>query len=523
MKFGARLLLGFGLVLVFLLAIGLYSLVAMSGLVSDLENLRTRIVPAVDFLDQADRDLYQQLEGERTIFLAPRGSDKAKDMVKWYDENYGQSVDRMSKYAALALTEGERKIYAAYLAARESWIAVSRKAVAGAQSADAKERAAALELSMGEASKLFGAMRDKINSLEELVMANADRITKSAVDAFKAAYVALAAALVLALAAGLAIALGITRGITRPLRASILLADAISEGRLGASMDEKFRSRRDEAGELARALATMNDSLRSVVEKIRDTSGSVNSGSRQISATAQRLSSGSTEQAASAEEVSSSVEEMLSSIKQNADNSAETESISRRASSEAASGSESVTKTVGAMRDIAGRIGIIEEIARQTNLLALNAAIEAARAGEAGKGFAVVASEVRKLAERSQSAAKEISELSAGSIAVAERAGGAIAGIVPDIQRTASLVQEIAAASREQDTGAEQIGKAMGQLDQVIQSNAAAAEQLASMAEELEGQAGELDTAIAYFSDDSGEAPAKAARPGPGARAIVPV
>jgi methyl-accepting chemotaxis protein len=265
----------------------------------------------------------------------------------------------------------------------------------------------------------------------------------------------------------------------------------------------------------------MSEALGSVLSRIIDASSSVNSGSRQISETAQKLSSGSTEQAAAAEEVSSSVEEMLSSIKQNADNSSETEGIARRASGEAATGSEAVVKTVEAMRDIAGRIGIIEEIARQTNLLALNAAIEAARAGEAGKGFAVVASEVRKLAERSQTAAQEISELSSSSIAVAERAGGSIAKIVPDIQRTASLVQEIAAASREQDTGAGQIGAAISQLDQVIQANAAASEQLASMAEELQSQAAELDAAIAYFSA-SGENPAEVPAATSPSRAIVP-
>jgi methyl-accepting chemotaxis protein len=197
--------------------------------------------------------------------------------------------------------------------------------------------------------------------------------------------------------------------------------------------------------------------------------------------------------------VSASVEEMAATIKQNAENSHETDGIAHKLSEEAVEGSETVAATVKAMKEIAGKIGIIEEIARQTNLLALNAAIEAARAGEAGKGFAVVASEVRKLAERAQNAAKEISELSSNSIAVAERAGIVIASIVPGIQRTASLVQEISAASAEQSTGADQIGKAMTQLDSVIQHTASASEELASMAEELSDQASRLYSAVGFF------------------------
>ncbi|KKL21754.1 hypothetical protein LCGC14_2442270, partial [marine sediment metagenome] len=186
-------------------------------------------------------------------------------------------------------------------------------------------------------------------------------------------------------------------------------------------------------------------------------------------------------------------------IKQNSDNALQTEKISQKASQDAQEGGQAVTEAVNAMNDIAKKISIIEEIARQTNLLALNAAIEAARAGEHGKGFAVVASEVRKLAERSQSAAGEISELSSSSVEVAERAGELITQLVPDIQKTADLVQEISAASAEQTSGAEQINKAIAQLDQVIQQNASASEEMAATSEELNSQADQLQSTISFF------------------------
>jgi methyl-accepting chemotaxis protein len=214
------------------------------------------------------------------------------------------------------------------------------------------------------------------------------------------------------------------------------------------------------------------------------------------------MSQGASEQAAAAEEASASMEQMTSNIRQNADNALQTEKIAVKSAAAAQEGGQAVVETVAAMKDIAKKISIIEEIARQTNLLALNAAIEAARAGEHGKGFAVVASEVRKLAERSQKAAAEISGLSASSVDVAEKAGHLLGLMVPDIQKTAELVQEINASSREQDLGAEQINKAIQQLDQVIQQNASASEEMASTSEELSSQAEQLQNAVAFFLID---------------------
>ncbi len=243
----------------------------------------------------------------------------------------------------------------------------------------------------------------------------------------------------------------------------------------------------------------LGQALDKVLTDISASAENVASGSQELSSTSEQMSQGATEQASAAEEASSSTEEMVSNIKQNADNAHQTESIATRSAQDARVGGESVQQTVEAMKKIASKISIIEEIARQTNLLALNAAIEAARAGEHGKGFAVVASEVRKLAERSQSAAGEINQLAGSSVEIAEKAGEMLGKLVPDIQKTAELVQEISSASAEQSTGAAQINKAIQQLDQVIQQNASASEQMSATSEELAAQSETMKEAIGFF------------------------
>jgi methyl-accepting chemotaxis protein len=286
------------------------------------------------------------------------------------------------------------------------------------------------------------------------------------------------------------------------------IADRLAEGDLTLQFD----AGRKEIGVYA-AMKNMVNRLQEVVSGVRASADNVASGSQAMSAASEQMSQGATEQAASAEEASASIEQMTANIRQNADNALQTEKIALKTAQDAREGGAAVAETVSAMKEIAGKILIVEEIARQTNLLALNAAIEAARAGEHGKGFAVVAAEVRKLAERSQVAAGEIGTLSTSSVAVAERAGSLLEVIVPSIQRTAELVQEISAASREQDAGAEQIGRAIEQFDQVTQQNAATSEEMASTAEELASQSEHLQEMIAFFrmGDDAPGRPQPAA------------
>jgi methyl-accepting chemotaxis protein len=314
----------------------------------------------------------------------------------------------------------------------------------------------------------------------------------------------ISAVLFAALAAAAVGSILFTRSFVRRIDVSSSLMARLAKGDLrfdGSTIDV---SRRDEIGTLSRAAKEMTEKLTEVVSAVTYAAADVASGSGQLSSSAQLLSQGSTEQAASGEEVSASMEEMAASVRQNADNALATESIALKAAADADRGGAAVGETVTAMKEISQRIGIIEEIARQTNLLALNAAIEAARAGESGKGFAVVASEVRKLAERSQKAAAEITDISRESVAIAERAGSIIQGITPDIRKTADLVQEISSASKEQTSGVEQINQALLQLDQVVQGNASASEELASMSEELAGRADSLRNTVAFFKIDAG-------------------
>ncbi|WP_317898025.1 methyl-accepting chemotaxis protein [Aurantibacillus circumpalustris] len=279
----------------------------------------------------------------------------------------------------------------------------------------------------------------------------------------------------------------------------LLMANKISQGNLTFDITEKDRERKGIYG----AMILMTDELKTVISSVIHSSQNIEIASSEMSSSAQQMSEGATDQASSVEEISSSMEEMTANIQQNTNNSKQTEKIAKQAAKDISEGNESVNKTVASMRTIADKISIIGEISRQTNLLALNAAVEAARAGEHGKGFAVVAAEVRKLAEKSQEAATEINEVSSISVAIAQRSGELLHDVVPNIQKTSDLVQEITAASVEQNAGTNQVNNAIQQLNQVVQANAATAEQMAAGAKELNTQSLHLKEAIAFFKVDT--------------------
>ncbi|MBF0285577.1 MAG: HAMP domain-containing protein [Magnetococcales bacterium] len=339
-------------------------------------------------------------------------------------------------------------------------------------------------------------MRSRVDAIAKEETESAIGMASQAVEAVQVILAIMGIVSVTGGVASLVVALVITRGITRPLSQCSEIVFEMSRGRLGASCVNESR---DELGDLVRSVTSMSARLRQVVSDVRQVTEQVGIGSHELSETAQRLSQGAVEQAASIEETSSAMEEMTSNIHHNVDNAQSTEKVADQAAREAQASGEAVDRAVAAMRDISGKINMIEEIARQTNLLALNAAIESARAGEHGKGFAVVAAEVRKLAERSQTAAGEISRLSATTMTVAAEAGEKLSRLVPAIQQTAERVREISTSSQEQNQGADQINAAIQQLDQVIQQNAGASEEMAATAEELSAQAAQLRQAVSFF------------------------
>jgi methyl-accepting chemotaxis protein len=462
-------------------------------------------------IDDADTKLYEkitvpigQLQDVSVSFQRLRVnvrdvilSTSAEDIQKYakrIQELRGEIDKAATEFEKTILTDEGRKLFEDFKKARTIYGPIVDKMV---QLASANQDKEALAIMQGEGAK---ASRDEQDAIEKLVEAKLKQAKLTSEG--NTVLATTASRLMIGLAVGgiiIAILFGlfISNIISNPLRKGVTFAQAVAAGDLTQKVD---LDQKDEIGQLASALNEMVAKLSSIVSEVTAAADNVASGSQELSATAQQMSQGATEQAASAEEISSSMEEMASSIRQNTDNAMQTEKISIKSSVDAKEGGKAVIETVAAMKEIATKISIIEEIARQTNLLALNAAIEAARAGEHGKGFAVVASEVRKLAERSQSAAGEISGLSTRSVAIAEQAGEMLNRMVPDIQRTAELVQEITASSKEQDTGAEQINKAIQQLDQVIQQNASASEEMASTSEELSSQAEQLQDSISFFN-----------------------
>lgn len=343
----------------------------------------------------------------------------------------------------------------------------------------------------------------KINELIDMQLLIADKEYLNGAVLYQRAKLNCYILIIIGILSALTISIFIVKSIHKAIKNASSIVSKLSEGDLTV---EIYATNKDEIGNLLDDLKKMIGKFKNVISYVNSASDNIVAASQELSSSSQQMSEGATEQAAATEEVSSSMEEMVANVQQNTDNAQQTEKIALKASEDALEGSIAVNQAGISMKSIANKISIISDIARQTNILALNAAVEAARAGEQGRGFAVVAAEVRKLAEKSQLAAIEINELSQSSVSIAEKSGKLLDQMVPNIQHTAKLVEEISASSMEQNLGAGQINNALQQLNQVTQQNAATSEEMAASAEELSSQADQLKEIISFFKfDDDGK------------------
>jgi methyl-accepting chemotaxis protein len=529
-----KLAAAFGFVILLLVGSAVYGIISLSSLNDAVGNLVSGPAKRLELALEAKTAELNAVRWQKNALLEMDPEVARKDY-----QNSAKSLDDMVVFATggqqLATAEG-KPTWDRLVELAKRFSEGSNKVASIQESGD---RAAAAALSSGEVRALVMELEDVFETLvtlQQKSMTQADNDTDVLYSSTKNMLIGIAiGASVIAFAAALWIALGVNSG----LRKIMNVASAVAIGDLNQKveinsndeikdlvntinvMTDNLRSTAEIANQIANgdltvspkplsdkdtlglALEQMVERLRGVVSDAAAAAENVSAGSQELSSSSEQVSQGATEQAASAEEASASMEEMAANIKQNADNAAQTEKIARQSAKDAEMSGDAVTRAVQAMRTIAEKIGIVQEIARQTDLLALNAAVEAARAGEHGKGFAVVASEVRKLAERSQSAAAEISSMSGDTVKAAQEAGDMLGRLVPDIRKTAELVSEISAACREQDVGASQINEAIQQLDKVTQQNAGASEQMSATSEELATQAEELQASIAFFKLDT--------------------
>ncbi|HEX5337604.1 MAG TPA: methyl-accepting chemotaxis protein [Gallionella sp.] len=504
MKVGQRLGIGFGIVVALLVVLATVAYVNFSKL-SETNNLNIHRYEVIGQLDKVLMSMVDIETGERGFALT--GIEDSLGPYHGGKENFAKAVAAIKTLTSDNPKQQER--LEKLVAAKEYWLTqvidpeleLRRKVVKGMATID---DVVAAEQGIKNAKKDLGAVRailDEMGGMERGFLEQSAQDAKALESTTRS--VLIFGSIIAGVLAGF-IAFFVTRDMMRQLGCEPDFAADLARQIAAGDMTVQVQLKPGDTNSLLAAMKGMTEKLSQVIGDVNRAAINIASASEEVSSTAQNMSEATNLQSSSVEATSASVEQMGASINQNSENAKVTDSMAAQAAKQATDGGVAVKETVTAMKQIAGKIGIIDDIAYQTNLLALNAAIEAARAGEHGKGFAVVAAEVRKLAERSQVAAQEIGELASGSVSKAEQAGKLLDEIVPAINKTSDLVQEITAASEEQSSGAAQINNAMNQLNQITQQNASSTEELASTAEEMSGQAEQLQQLMSFFRVDGG-------------------
>lgn len=495
MRIGTRLMLFFGMILLLILAIASIDYWGLVRLNNQTNYVLENTIRLADDADLARIYTLELRRYEKDFFLNIGSADKESDYLAKWNEQHSALIEKLAEMDRYISSAEDKAVITSMRKQLSDYDTGFNKVIGLIRSGTIKTPA--------EANQAITEVKNEIRALEDqaknfALKQNKERDLTNVTLTGEIHQVENVNLLITIIAFIFTIFISVilTRSINEPITKIVETLKRIAKGDLRETLDITHQ---DEVGQIQISLKEMSEILSQVISDIRVQTENLSTISSQINVSSQNLSQGTSEQAAAVEETSSSLEQMGASVSQNADSSRQMEQMAVKGAKEAEESGKAVKETVIAMKAIAEKISIIEEIAYQTNLLALNAAIEAARAGEHGRGFAVVATEVRKLAERSQTAAKEISNLATQSVTTAEVSGQLLVGLVPAITKTADLVQEVAAASREQSSGINQINKAMAQVDQVTQRNAAASEELSSTSEEMASQAEALEALVSFF------------------------